>query len=105
MVQCFPLYSVLLALDNPKVDYFSLDIEGAEIPVLTTIPFDKVDISLISVESNHLGDVFDGNVEDLTRLMEDGGYEYRENAKIDMFFAKKGLKKKKKKEKKTKKKT
>jgi hypothetical protein len=26
---CFPLYSILLALGNPKVDYFSLDIEGA----------------------------------------------------------------------------
>ncbi len=41
-VQCFPLQSVLLALGNPPVDYFSLDIEGAEFPVLNTIPFDKV---------------------------------------------------------------
>ncbi len=41
-VQCFPLYSVLLALGNPVVDYFSLDIEGAEFPVLKTVPFDKV---------------------------------------------------------------
>ncbi len=33
-VQCFPLYSVLLALGNPTVDIFSLDIEGAELQVL-----------------------------------------------------------------------
>ena len=33
-VQCFPLYSILLALGNPTVDYFALDIEGAELPVL-----------------------------------------------------------------------
>ena len=43
-VQCWPIYSLLLALGNPKVDFFSLDVEGSELGVLTTIPFDKVDI-------------------------------------------------------------
>ena len=33
-LQCFPLYSILLALNNPVIHYFSLDIEGAELPVL-----------------------------------------------------------------------
>ena len=32
-LQCFPLYSVLMAIGNPAVDYFSLDIEGAELQV------------------------------------------------------------------------
>ena len=32
-LQCFPLYSVLLALGNPTVHYLSLDIEGAEFQV------------------------------------------------------------------------
>ena len=32
-VQCFPLYSVLVAMGNPTVHYFSLDIEGAELMV------------------------------------------------------------------------
>ena len=32
-VQCFPLYSVLRAIGNPRVDYFSLDIEGLEFQV------------------------------------------------------------------------
>ena len=41
-MQCFPLYTLLLALGNPTVHYFSLDIEGAEFPVLTSIPWDKV---------------------------------------------------------------
>ena len=27
VVQCFPIYSLLLALGNPTVDYFSLDVE------------------------------------------------------------------------------
>ena len=42
--QCFPLYSILLALGNPTVDYFSLDVEGVEAGVLNSIPWDKVDI-------------------------------------------------------------
>ena len=39
-LQCLPLYTILLALGNPTVNYFSLDIEGAEYPVLQTIPWD-----------------------------------------------------------------
>ena len=35
-LQCFPLYSLLLAMDNPTVHYLSLDIEGAEFQVLKT---------------------------------------------------------------------
>ena len=42
-----PLYSILLALGNPTVNYFSLDLEGAEFAVLKTIPWDKVDIQVI----------------------------------------------------------
>ena len=32
-MQCFPIYSMLLAVGNPTVDYMSLDIEGAEFDV------------------------------------------------------------------------
>ena len=32
-MQCFPLYSILLAVGNPTLDYLSLDIEGAELKV------------------------------------------------------------------------
>ncbi len=41
-MQCFPLFSVLLAMGNPQVDYLSLDVEGTELGILKTIPFDKV---------------------------------------------------------------
>ena len=27
-VECFPLFSILLAIGNPQIDLFSLDIEG-----------------------------------------------------------------------------
>ena len=50
---CLPFYSILLAMGNPTVDYFSLDVEGAELPILKSIPWDKVDIRVLSIEVNH----------------------------------------------------
>ena len=44
--QCFPIFSLLLALGNPTVDYFSLDVEGTEIDILRTIPWDKVNVNV-----------------------------------------------------------
>ena len=49
-VVCLPFYTILSAIDNPTVDYFSLDIEGAELDVLKTIPWDKVDIKVLSID-------------------------------------------------------
>ena len=48
--QCFTLYSILLALNQSHVDYFSLDVEGPELEILQTIPFDKITIDVLSVE-------------------------------------------------------
>ena len=55
--QCFPLFSVLLALDNPTVTLLSLDIEGAEFEVFRSLPWDKVDIEVIVTELVHAGEV------------------------------------------------
>ncbi|KAA0199613.1 hypothetical protein HAZT_HAZT008559 [Hyalella azteca] len=52
-VQCLPIYSLLLALNVTTVNYFSLDVEGFELEVLKTIPWDKVDIQTLSVEFVH----------------------------------------------------
>ena len=55
-VECFPLYSLILALGNPRIDFLSIDIEGAELGVLNTVPWDLVEIELVMVEvaSTHL---------------------------------------------------
>ena len=34
-LQCFPLYSLMVAVGNPTVNFLSLDIEGAEFEVRT----------------------------------------------------------------------
>lgn len=67
---CFPLYSILLALNRTRVDYFSLDVEGKELDVLTTIPFDKLDIRVLTVEYDHIP----GGQVALRQFMESKGY-------------------------------
>ena len=45
-VQCFPLFSILLAIKRTQIDYFSLDVEGSEFDILKTIPWDQVNITV-----------------------------------------------------------
>ena len=60
-LQCLPLVSLLFALGNPTVNFFVLDIEGFELAVLRTIPWDKVDIEVLSVETDLAGKFQKGN--------------------------------------------
>lgn len=87
-IQCLPLYSVLRALGLPSVDYFSLDIEGAEYHVLKTIPFQDVDINLLGVEVEHAGKIFNGTEDDIINLLISRGYQYAAKTKLDKFFLK-----------------
>ena len=51
-VQCFPLYSVLKAIGNPIVDYFSLDIEGPEFQVGISYRYYEMAMIAIYLTSN-----------------------------------------------------
>jgi hypothetical protein len=44
--QCFPLYSVLLAVNRTKIDLIRLSAEGNEFKVLQTVPWDKVNVTV-----------------------------------------------------------
>ena len=76
-VQCFPFYSVMAAMGNPRIDYFSLDVEGSELGILKTIPFDQVSIGLMTIEVNHypkakqeiIKEIMDKNGFDLVKIM------------------------------------
>lgn len=48
-VKCFPLYSLLLAINQTNIDFLSLESGGTELQVLETIPFNKVTIEIIDV--------------------------------------------------------
>ena len=68
---CFPFFSLMLALNVTHVDYFSLDVEGLELAVLKTIPFDQIDISVFTVEFIHGPDKGAGYVD----FMQTKGYK------------------------------
>ena len=70
--------------------FHSLDVEGAEFPIITTIPFDKVDIKIMGIESPHLGKLYPGTFKELTKYLYDQGYDYFRNIAADAFFIKRG---------------
>ena len=72
----------------------SLDIEGADLQVLKTIPFDKVDISVIMIEVEHLGTIFEGDNDYLRQFMHKNGYIYYKRLNIDDIYLKKSFVKK-----------
>ena len=49
-VQCFTFDSVMKALGRTHIDLFSLDVEGAEVPILQSISFSDFTIDVILVE-------------------------------------------------------
>ena len=91
MVQCFPLYSVLMALNNPHIDYCSLDIEGAEAAILKTVPWNQVNVTLFSVEINHAGKIFPESRVDIQDFIKRQGYKFHSTVVIDDIFYKKEI--------------
>ena len=64
----------MAAAGNVTVNYLSLDIEGAELQVLRTLPWDKVDIEVMTVETAHAGEVFPGSTDEFRQFLEEKGY-------------------------------
>lgn len=92
-IECFPFYSFMLALNRTTIDFFSLDVEGDELNVLKTIPFDKLNIKMLAVEYVHET----GGHGQLQTYMEGKGYDtllkmQRDDGGVnDLIFRKKGL--------------
>ena len=72
ILQCLPLYTLIEAAGLSTVNYLSLDIEGAELSVLKTIPWDKVDIEVMTVETQELG-VQDGREKEIRLYLSQQG--------------------------------
>ena len=55
-MQCFPLYSILKAFGNLKMDFFSLDIEGMEFSVMESIlkPKTEFEFNVATIEKAHM---------------------------------------------------
>ncbi|XP_014289145.1 uncharacterized protein [Halyomorpha halys] len=48
-VNCYPLYTYLLAVGRTEVDFLVININGQELKVLQSLPWDKVTIHMIAV--------------------------------------------------------
>ena len=73
VMQCFPLQTLTLAMNRTVIDFFSLDVEGSEMDVLKTIPFESLEITTITVEFAHGG--LNGKKK-LQEFLESKGYTY-----------------------------
>jgi len=72
-IECYPLFSMLLAIGQTQIDFLSLDVEGAEESILKAIPWNKIYIELVTIEVNH------SDEKEIRRIMKDAGYEvYKE---------------------------
>ncbi|KAL5012687.1 hypothetical protein ScPMuIL_011238 [Solemya velum] len=81
-VYCFPLHSILEAIGHTTVDFFSLDVEGAEPYVLKGIDFEKVDIKVLSIEANHCGH------KAISDILVPAGYKMVKRVKLDDVYIK-----------------
>jgi hypothetical protein len=89
MVQCFPFYSILKALEVSHVNYFSLDIEGPEIAVLKSIPLNETIIDIISIEKRVVDDVIatDKKTNDCIEVLQPYGYHLEKRLQLDIIMS------------------
>ena len=73
MIPCMPLASMLAKFSTHHIDFWSLDVEGAEIAVLQTFDFDSVTINVVCIEADTHDPAKDKAVID---LMVQNGYIY-----------------------------
>ena len=81
-VPCFPLYTILKAVNIFKIDYFSLDVQGGEYSVLESIPFDKISIDSFSVE------YVNTTRDQIINKLEHHGYNFKKGTRQDLYFKK-----------------
>ncbi|CAL4149117.1 unnamed protein product, partial [Meganyctiphanes norvegica] len=85
VVQCFPLLTLLLAINQTHVDYCSLDVQGSELDIIRTLPLETVDVKVFSIE--HV--LVPGGKAEVAGYMKKKGYTFHSNVNVDMFFVKK----------------
>ena len=56
--------------------------------VLKTIPFEKVDISVLLIEVDHLGEIFEGDDDEMRKFMHENGYVFYRRLSIDDVYVK-----------------
>ena len=58
---------------------------------MQTIPWSKMNISVLGIESNYIGNVFPGSLHELREYMLEQGYVIYQKVAIDEIYIKKSL--------------
>ena len=88
-MQCLPLYSILKAVGVVNIDYFSLDVEGAEYDIMQSLLRDKGKIKLrvASIENTYADMIGQQKSElELTYFMSRNGYHIHKKIGEDDIF-------------------
>ena len=56
--------------------------------VLKTIPWPMVDISVLGIETDHAGKLFEGSEDDISKYLNSVGYNKNQKLGGDLFFMK-----------------
>jgi hypothetical protein len=67
-VDCFVLNDLLKQNNMSKIDFCSIDVEGAELDILKTIDFDNFHFDVFSIENNY-------STSHIKKFLESKGYE------------------------------
>ncbi len=87
-VNCLTVEELFRKHNAPTtIDYMSLDVEGAELLILETFPFDRYKVLTASVEHNsYLGSRQRKKGEEILELMEKHNFKLHKTLKCDFIF-------------------
>ncbi|KAH3841968.1 hypothetical protein DPMN_115455 [Dreissena polymorpha] len=80
-VQCYSLLDILNVIGTRNVDYFSLDVEGAELYIQESIDWNQIDIDVFTIET-------DQHRDKIMAFMKDHGYRWLTHLIGDDIFIK-----------------
>ena len=70
-MRCLPLGVILGDLDAYHINFFVLDVEGAEMSILTSLDWTRFSFDVLAIESQHSSE--DNDV--IQRFLSDRGYD------------------------------
>jgi FkbM family methyltransferase len=82
-IKCRPLTTILEELKISHIDFWTLDVEGAEYEVLKTLDFDKVRVDVIMIEMEGANPTKDENVR---KHLAEKGYRIAHQASYNTWF-------------------
>ncbi|XP_013387737.1 uncharacterized protein LOC106156854 [Lingula anatina] len=89
---CLPIQTLLSTIGRTHVDFFSLDIEGAELEVLQAFPWDKITVDMWTVEVHRLSENYSQALIDIRGVFtRTGMYKEVEPRGQDLLFVRQDI--------------